>query len=606
MPGLPLNTTAALSVLGRPRCHGEQAGLTKFSRDVRKARRQPGWVTYTYGRITMNSRLTLAGVCLLAAFGLAACGGGGGGSSASMQDDTAMMPGGGMDGDEMEPAAPTAAELFAAAQDARDASGAAATAATDAVEAAMENMDKFSTTAANGESEVARANAQAVLDAQADAVQAVMDAEAAQQSAEDALEDAMEHAADNASLISALEAAIEAAEADVKTATDARDGDDLKAAVTAVQNPGDPTPDPAVDPPKTPADHGQDVAMAIGMALGPTSATDGSGLRVEDENAEPATTVMNVVRMNDHQGKTWAEIVGADNIVDARIVDNAVTKAVKAMSVAGMTLVNATTAGDTADGTQAAATYKGIAGTVFCNGADCMVEEVADDTDTTFDESTTRKLVGSWYFTPTSPMEFYVNAAGETDYSPEENYARFGHWLVVDANGEATVHTYAVGGNSATNTSNLDVTTVNTGPDATELTDTEATYTGTAVGMSLHKEVDAHEDAVKGTLRSGAFTATVNLTAKFHATAPMLGGSITGFTSVNDGGNVDPNWSVSLTETAFTGAAVAAGVANTDGQDGTWTAQGYGPDGGRPVGIFGDFNAHFSDGHASGGYATRK
>ena len=28
--------------------------------------------------------------------------------------------------------------------------------------------------------------------------------------------------------------------------------------------------------------------------------------------------------------------------------------------------------------------------------------------------------------------------------------------------------------------------------------------------------------------------------------------------------------------------------------------------GGRPTGIFGGFNAHFTDGHAAGAYATRK
>ena len=48
------------------------------------------------------------------------------------------------------------------------------------------------------------------------------------------------------------------------------------------------------------------------------------------------------------------------------------------------------------------------------------------------------------------------------------------------------------------------------------------------------------------------------------------------------------------------------GTTTASGQNGVWTAQGYGPNGGRPEGFFGGFNAHFSDGHAAGAYATRK
>ena len=137
----------------------------------------------------------------------------------------------------------------------------------------------------NGESAMATANAHVVLGARGAAMSEVTKAEAAQKAAEDALAEAMDLPADTAnreSLINALEAAIEAAEEDVKTATDARDGDELKAAVAAVQNPTG-VVDPAPDTLTTPADHGQDVAMAIGMALGPD--TDGSGLRVTTPTA---------------------------------------------------------------------------------------------------------------------------------------------------------------------------------------------------------------------------------------------------------------------------------------------------------------------------------
>ena len=48
------------------------------------------------------------------------------------------------------------------------------------------------------------------------------------------------------------------------------------------------------------------------------------------------------------------------------------------------------------------------------------------------------------------------------------------------------------------------------------------------------------------------------------------------------------------------------GTTTASGQDGQWSAQGYGEQMERPVGIFGGFNAHFTDGHAAGAYATRK
>ena len=51
---------------------------------------------------------------------------------------------------------------------------------------------------------------------------------------------------------------------------------------------------------------------------------------------------------------------------------------------------------------------------------------------------------------------------------------------------------------------------------------------------------------------------------------------------------------------------MTTGVTEASGQDGDWTSDAYGAGTDRPVGIFGSFNAHFSDGHAAGAYATRK
>ena len=69
---------------------------------------------------------------------------------------------------------------------------------------------------------------------------------------------------------------------------------------------------------------------------------------------------------------------------------------------------------------------------------------------------------------------------------------------------------------------------------------------------------------------------------------------------------MDSSWTVTLTETASAGGTVAAGVADASGQDGTWEATSYGEAGMRPAGIYGGFNAHFTDGHVAGAYGTRK
>ena len=514
------------------------------------------------------------------------------------------------------PPGPTAESIKADAADAITDASAAGMAAEQAKMDAIKYAGMIDTASVSGDSAMATANAQKVLNAEMAANQAVMDADDALDAAMEsktAAEALPEDDAGRDSAIAAADEAIKQATAHKKAAmaivdateTTATGIDSLKGAVAAIRGAD-------MDMPNDAAYHGQQVAMAIGAALGPTSATDGSGLRVTDTATAPPDTIMTAMQKDDHQGMTWAEIVGVDNVIDARIgtTNAGETTPVKAASVADMTLgtTQAATAADgmESDGTQiGGVTYMGIPGTAFCMGDDCRVEEVPDPATPTSNLTDQRKLAGSWYFTPTSPMQYYVKATGATAYSEELNYARFGHWLVVDGtSGEATIHTFAISGNTNTNTAGLDVTTVNTAADATELTDMEATYTGMAVGMSLHKEIDAQGNTVEGSLSSGAFMANVTLTAKFGG-SPLLGGMIDGFTSVNGGSNVDSAWSVKLMETAFTNAAVADGTADASGQDGEWNAAGYGPSGGRPIGIYGDFNAHFTDGHAAGAYAVR-
>ena len=99
------------------------------------------------------------------------------------------------------------------------------------------------------------------------------------------------------------------------------------------------------------------------------------------------------------------------------------------------------------------------------------------------------------------------------------------------------------------------------------------------------------------------FTANVNLTAKFGG-APTVSGTIDNFQTESAGANVDSRWEVELASFTLGTGITDGGVADGGGDDGTWTARAYGAANARPEGIFGGFQAHFSDGHATGAYAT--
>ena len=164
------------------------------------------------------------------------------------------------------------------------------------------------------------------------------------------------------------------------------------------------------------------------------------------------------------------------------------------------------------------------------------------------------------------------------------------HWLtVVAGSGETTVHAYAstaAMGNPAL------------GAPAGDLTESSASYAGKAAGMSVHMTFD--DQGARTGISSGAFTADVSLTARFGA-APTVSGTVSGF----EGDAVDAGWSVELGEAVLSGS-IEAGEARGTGQAGAWTARAYGETDQRPAGILGGFNAHFTDGHAAGAYATRK
>ena len=469
------------------------------------------------------------------------------------------------------------------AQASSDAAGAAGAAAAKAVKDATE-ASKLTTILVNGDSMAATDNAQAILDAREAAAKAVTDAQTALDNAMAAMVHAAALADDDASktsLVAALEAAIMVAKSHLKAATGHSDGEPLKVAVEMVTG-KDPE---AKGYPTTPADHGKVVAMAIGEALGGELTTAGIA-RGAIADMAPEATVMNEVAMNDHTGKTWAEIVGDNALKDMRIADGTSgnSRTVKAASFADMPLSaipnNPPSAADTiSNGMQYAGAYEGIDGVVYCAGADCKVEDA--------------KLTGSWYFTTNADnTNTYYEKVGEADvYTAETDYAQFGHWLTVDA-GVATVHRYALTASQGDPSWTVDEM----------LTDTSATYSGDAVGMSVHK---TSVDGEITSIYSGAFTADVTLKAEFsvEATNQLLGGTVDNF----QGNAVDPLWTVRFERTEVnTDGEVTAGRTVASGRDGIWTADSYGAEAARPVGIFGGFNAHFSDGHAAGVYATGK
>ena len=468
-------------------------------------------------------------------------------------------------------------------------------AAAAALESAEESEGMLTTTQVGGDSSKAMMNAQAILDAKDDAAQAVMDAEMAKMDAMDAksaAEMVPDGTAGKAQAIAALDAAIKVAEAETKKATAIRDGRDLDDAVFEVIG---------ANEKGTPRSKADAVGMDIAAAL--TPGTVRTGTRIAHGGTGPGADIVAAHKhqANDAQGMTWAEIAGEDNVMKMRLgtVDTSgvlttSNAELSVASLAGMTAtdVTSTTLTDgtiNADGGTTAGSYMGIPGAVICLGGTdgCSV--------------TDGKLGAGWYFSPGSPMAYYIrntnrDTSTATPYVREDSttssYASYGYWLTVDTSTPPlwTVNTFAVNNGGG----------LTAGTDYTLAADDDlgdsATYSGEALGMSVHKTPKAgggnHID-------SGMFTADVMLTAKFGAT-PTVSGTVNNF----QGDAVGSGWSVALTEADL---ANTAATATASANDGTWNAQAYGADvTARPAGIYGGFTAHFLDGHAAGAYATRK
>ena len=504
--------------------------------------------------------------------------------------------------------------LYGEASGATEDAKAAGKAADQALKNAEDYDGKIGVLAVEGDSAMAQANAQKVLDARDSATTAAQNAVAAKKRATDAKTDATKLAetlTGKTAVIAALDAAIKEAEAQITHTTDIRDGNKLKMAVEMVTG--------TAKEKKTAADRGDEVANLIFSALttntqlpSTVAAYAGSG----------TTSGKNMKGPSDAQGVTWEQI--ESDLVEKQIAAGAsspaTSRTVKAVSMNGKKTAslfdnvpswtdnNTTKTGiqidsDTEyDDSNAAddPSYRGIRGVLFCEGVDCEIDGTGAD----------QKLKGSWFFAPDGTEDTYIASTNDSSVFSKEDpasYVQFGYWLSVASATDSTTTINRYIGGPAASGAGMDAAsdTVEAFKDAT------ASYTGDALGMSVVWTTDTKGKEVDGSRASGAFEADVSLTLSFGSN-PSLKGTISNF----EGSAVDTDWTVDLDRQTLTGGSFTNG--QTDGGDtlGVWTANVWGgmasdsnvdPNPAkRPVGVYGAFDANFSNGHAAGVYATRK
>ena len=497
-------------------------------------------------------RLTFAGPVLAIMLALSGCGGGGGGIP------LADLPG----------------LLVDATKAGATARGAAAAART-AVEMAGTAVGGLTAVAVQGDSARAQLNAQAVLDAETTvraqlgiAQKALKDAQDARKAAQ-----ALQNVVDADLFLTNIEGQVSRVETHVDEIADLlKEGAALEGYVTIVKE---------RDGNRTPGEIAQDVASAIAEVIGAGSAPDtdftAPALSSRPQNAAP-------LALTGKSGMTWAEIHGKE------VDDNL------SVSIAGMTAVEiaaefgTSPADGYASGSRVEGAYLGIPGFAQCQGT-CSVGTAGN---------VAGKLVGNWIFLPTSPNQGYVRN-DDGSYALPADYAEYGHWLDMDsASGNALRLNLYIGGTSAgSEPGDLSARAM----DATNHDGNVASFEGRASGMSVTRETDADGmTVVSGSLQSGAFTADVQLTARFG-----VGPTVSGYVDNFDGGaHVNSAWRVDLETMDLNEGTAGTGIADGGGDPGTWSSDPYAPDDVvRPTGINGVFHAHFGDGHAMGVYATR-
>ena len=426
------------------------------------------------------------------------------------------------------------------------ASGEALEKIAEKISEAVKYAEMLDTASVQGESGKAQGNAAKVLEAKAAIAEAISAIEEARTAAQEAKMQAME-LQDGEETVQAVEAVLRAIEQDLKEAMEGAMDEALIAAVSMVTNPEGEEEDPG----KTATYHGEEVATTVGDSIKAKSTTDGTANRAMHHVAIPILPE-GVEAMDDSEGMRWNE--RAKGLKTMRIATGTeMTMQVQVAPVQGMAAadVNNTlvAGGGYSDGEQVGGSrYLGIEGTAICAGDDCDVDMNG-------------VLEGSWYFTPSEPTKLYVeDPQNEGQYTEEVDYASYGHWLEVnETSKEATVNTFAYTRSTGEPEFGLTAT----------LDDETATYIGQAAGMSVHKEFD--NNAQRTGISAGAFTAEVELEATFGA-QPMIEGKIDGFR----GPAVDERWEVELEAVVFANQVESGSAMGTGGQEGSWTARGYG------------------------------
>ena len=568
----------------------------------------------------MRTMKTLA-LAAFAASALALAGCGGGGSNTSSLTGTGGGGGGGGGGGNggTTPATPTS--LTVALNEATD-TLTTLSGATGSVKTATDAAAKITTLGSGGDSSVAMTSAQAVLNARTTLATAIETAEEAKTAAEEAK--AKLDATKDADAMALLNTAIAAAGTQITAARVVLNGDALRALVVGVTECPPATGVCTGDmKPKTAADKAKDVADDIYSAL--TRANNPPAVVGIPSPHNTSDTVGALVKgPSDAQGMTFAEIFGS-KVMDKRIASAGSTVAVKATSIDDdakvsdfLASASGTKAAFSADGAQTEATYKGIKGVLFCSG-DCKAEGAGTDL------ALADKLTGSWYFTnrgrtdegsndnETTMADSTYTAgtganAGTYTFESPGTYVRYGYWLSEGTGGNAgvfTINRYQSGppATSADEAYGID-------PNTDALSGNSATYKGKALGMSVVWETDTKGKEVKGSRASGGFTANVDLKMTFGISDSAVDATLKGTISNFEGNGVDTSWSVDLDSANLSdGIITGGGTGVTDGGDdaGTWTATAWGGSATtRPKGVYGAFDADFTNGAAGGVYSTRK
>ena len=510
----------------------------------------------------MSSRLTLAGICLLAAFGLAACGGGGGGS-ASMEDTGPTAE----EIAQMEMERQEAAEMAAAAIAANTkAAGTKRTAI--AAEAAQE------TDAGAGGSDATPAHAIVIKrDRDGTTVEITVDG-AAMDDPKFAAQD-MDLGHGNSMHIR-----------DVSE----EDSEDTVEEVMIV------TTD--IEAPKATA-FAKVAGQALNVDIAPTMDADNDGTADNDltalaVGADLDTAPDEAVRM----------LVKSSAFVPGSGDSTMHTFARFQLDSDGATDGNQTIQAFTAPGT-----YNGADGTYRCSSTS------ADCTATVDDEGEITAMSAGWAFIPTM---------GATSDVADADYLHYGFWLkrTTDKDGAVTyneVETFASSSLAATG----DVSAVTgqatyeggatgvyvhsvSNPDGTEKSATSGHFTADVNLTATFRQ----------TVDNPATTTIDEADQIAPSLLNTLSGTIDNFKLAHGEQNA---WSVNLQGDITEGTGVASGTANGGGEPGTYSATFHGPatydhdDNDQtadvptaPGSVVGEFNANFSNGSVAGGFGARK